>query len=170
MEEQQQITFTDIDRNVGLILLGFLGIAVLMWFIITDSSKVGVVSGLGLEPEVVSNEEMNPGNFVDVLDRDKDVLGVATHKDVGRYFTQAQTGMTLYVHKDNNCDFSCMTIWTPYLASNQTESGLLTTEIIEGIGLQYVWSGKRLYLFPGDDFPGSIKGHGLQEGWEVARP
>jgi predicted lipoprotein with Yx(FWY)xxD motif len=89
---------------------------------------------------------MTPTNFEDVEGRNVSFLGIAVSPKEGRYYVIPDSGMTLYVNVNNECDEVCERYYLPY-------------ELDE---VSY-------YLFRGDKVPGEFGGDNL-EGWEIARP
>ena len=125
---------------------------------------------LTTEPEVEQVEE----EFVDVTKvegRDPDVLGLTVDSILGRYFTDRESGKTLYVNTSGEgCVESCLDDWAPYLASESLEEGgiLGTTEMEDG-SLQYTWNGLGLYTY-NEDAEETLLGDGYNGTWEIARP
>jgi len=137
----------------ALILFVLLGTALFFGAIFTTPAGIDKIS---TQKHVVPNEEMTAANFVDVPGRDKEVLGLAIHKEKGRHYSHPDTSMTLYINTGEGCDARCEEYFMPYITDDEVH--------------QKIPQGDSLYLHKNDAFPGDTNGDGFDGLWEIARP
>jgi predicted lipoprotein with Yx(FWY)xxD motif len=84
-------------------------------------------------------------------------------------------GMTLYTYDldssgKSTCFENCIETWPPAMAAaNENASGSFTL-IQRGMGRQWAYKGKPLYLWKDDKKPGDITGDRVNQVWRLARP
>lgn len=94
----------------------------------------------------------------------------------GNYLVGA-SGMTLYVFDNDTkgvstCTGSCAGVWPAYTTASVPAT--LPTGITTAAGptgsMQFVYKGRPLYYYSGDQVPGDMTGDGIMGIWHVAKP
>jgi predicted lipoprotein with Yx(FWY)xxD motif len=86
-------------------------------------------------------------------------------------------GMTLYVFDNDTkgvstCTGSCAGIWPAYTTSSvpaQLPTGITTAVATNG-SMQFVYKGRPLYYYSGDQAVGDMNGDGIMGIWHIAKP
>jgi len=85
--------------------------------------------------------------------------------------------MTLYVFDNDTkgvstCTGTCAGIWPAYVTSTVPTN--LPTGVTTAAGptgsMQFVYKGRPLYYYSGDQVPGDMTGDGINGTWHVAKP
>lgn len=164
----------------GLIFIAVIFFALNVRFSGTPQAEPGSPQGETGEGTSTTTQVLNDPNSAENISKNyallnyrNKALGLTIDQNIGTYFTEPSAGMTLYVMRDGGeCTSSCLTNWTPYLASEKVSNDQLTTVVRSDSGkLQYAWHGKGLYTYKGDAKPGDVLGDGFDyTKWIIARP
>lgn len=152
--EQEEFEFTLI-----IIFFGLLGIAVLTWFVVSDTTyERGFVSNQQerMEEENIPDIYSGPDDPTYLKGREPETLGLGIDPFVGEFFYDPMTKKTLYVLvKNGTCSSSCLEDWKPYIVN----------------GTVFLWEGEELYTYKNDTGFGNFLGDGYDSGlFKIARP
>lgn len=169
------------DRTVKIAIWALIGLiaAAVVFFALTvgiglKTSQPATVQPDGQTgtPEEPNSADNTRSNYALTEYRNK-VLGLTIDKTIGAYFTEPDSGMTLYVLKaGSECTGACLKNWKPYDAPAEITDGQLSVFARSDSGeLQYAWQGRGLYTYVGDERPGDVLGDGFDSSsWTIARP
>ena len=99
----------------------------------------------------------------------------------GQILTDSE-GNSLYIFSldagdDSNCNDECAAVWPPLtapyyatLTGGPGVDGKLSTILRDDTRFQVTYDGNPLYYFSGDEAPGEVNGHGINEVWYVGHP
>ncbi len=173
-EEQPEQLAKKWEFKLGSTIIVLVAIAALVFIIWLIYSIWSQPSDEGeVEQPVVQQPVAEEPEYIDptyVEDRDPEVLGLRIDTIIGRFFTQRETGQTLY-STDLACVGDCLDEWTPYLSDVAVvDGGDFGTMEREDTGeLQYTWEGQGLYTYQLDS-QDSVLGDGHSGTWHIARP
>ncbi|MCA9363210.1 hypothetical protein KC851_02735 [Candidatus Kaiserbacteria bacterium] len=97
------------------------------------------------------------------------VLTGKSSEELGRFYAQRATGLTLYFLEQGDCGLACQQEWVPFTNDTEVSLGKLKTiQNTEG-SYQYSWDNRLLYLFSGDEKPGDVNGLDSEYGFSVLK-